>query len=122
MIYETVTEWQKCRDILLPAIERTNGTHTEDDVLAGLIKGELKLWRGERSAVVTEFVLYPRLKALGFFLIGGDLEELLNDLEPKICAYALKNGCSRVQGGGRKGWERVLDYKFDGVFMHKDLP
>jgi hypothetical protein len=122
MIYDLFKDWDGCRHIMLPAIERTNGTHTEDDVLIGLMKGQLKLWRSQNSAVVTEFIEYPRMKVLGFFLIGGDLDELLNELEPTICAFAAANGCKRVQGGGRKGWERVLNYEYGGTHMYKDLP
>ena len=34
MIYETVKDWEQCRDAMLPAIAETRGTHTEDDIIA----------------------------------------------------------------------------------------
>ena len=50
MIFETVQEWSQCREALLPAIDMTGGTHTEDDVLGAIITGSMKLWRKGRSS------------------------------------------------------------------------
>lgn len=118
------------REFLLPAIERTNGTHTEDDVLSGLITGQFKLWPLERSAGITEFVIYqdmlrgvPRMKVLNVFLAGGDLAEIVA-YTPVLESFGIKNGCSRMTFGGRPGWEPVMSehgYKRGGVFLYKDL-
>ncbi len=122
MIYETVMEWSLCRDALLPAIELTHGTHTEDDILAGLCTGQYKLWRHGSSGVVTDISLFPRMKCLNYFLIGGEMSDI-QALNPQIEAYAKENGCTRVTGlAARKGWERFLaDYTVGGSYMYKDL-
>ena len=113
--------WTKYRQYLLPAIEQTNGTHTEDDILLALLHGRLKIWCGTKSAIVTELVTYPRLKAVNCFLGGGDLAELIL-MEKDIVIYAKSEGCSRVTGGGRFGWKRVLtDYIVSGTYMYKDI-
>ena len=58
--------------------------------------------------MITEIVDYPRLRALNFFLVGGDLSELLEKMEPAIVQWARAQGCTRVAQTGRKGWGRVL--------------
>lgn len=118
MIFET---WIKVRPHLLKAIEETNGTHTEDDVLISLLMGKSKIWTGEKSAIITEIVLYPQIKVVNCWLGGGDLTELL-EMEKQIVAYAKAEGCGRVTGGGRFGWNKVLkDYRISGTYMYKDL-
>ena len=122
MIFEA---WIKCREWLLPAIELTNGTHNEDDVLRELMRGKLTLWPGERSAIVTEFVEYDtgKKKTLHFFLVGGDMDELLA-MEPKIAEWGKSKGCGMMSCAGRKGWEKVLEpngYKLGCVYLYKDL-
>ncbi|TAK98939.1 MAG: hypothetical protein EPO08_17705 [Rhodospirillaceae bacterium] len=90
-------------------------------MLVALLQGRLRLWAGEKSAIVTEIVTFPRLKAVNCFLVGGDLSELFM-IEKKIVEYAKAEGCSRITGGGRFGWTRVLkDYKVVGSFMYKDV-
>lgn len=123
MIWELMEEWGKAREYLLPALEYCGGTHSEDDIICGLIQGQYKLWLWEKSAHLTEFRQYPRMKALNIFLVGGDMEELFAH-EPKICAFALKNGATRITNGGRVGWERALiplGYQKLGIVMAKDI-
>lgn len=116
-----IEDWIRARDWLLPALALNGGTHTEDDIVAGLYVGRYHLWIAERGAIVTEFVTYPRLKALNFFLVGGNLEAVLA-LEPGIVAFARENGCKRVICAGRKGWERVLkDYAPAWLGLRKDI-
>lgn len=120
MIFE---HWIKAREYLIPAIEQTKGTHNEDDIIRGLILGKYKLWLGDRSAIVTEFVEYDsgKMKTLHWFLVGGDMAELL-EIKPKIEEWAKSQGCKRVSCAGRKGWEKVLtDYEFGAVYLYKDL-
>lgn len=122
MIWELIQEWALVRDALLPAIEMTKGTHNEDDVLAGLITGQFKLWRNGRSGCVTDFTQFPRLKAINVFLSGGDLEEIL-PLQIEIENYGRKNGCQRATLlAARDGWVKTIDggQKL-GIAMYKDL-
>jgi hypothetical protein len=119
-VFET---WSRAREHLLDAIEQTNGTHNEDDVLLMLLNGThgSKLWLFEKSALITEFINFPRLKALNVWLVGGDLDEL-RTVEPQLIEYAKQNQCIRISGGGRFGWSRVRsDWKKAGVYMYKDL-
>ena len=75
--------------------------------------------------MVTEIVEYPRLKALNFFLVGGDLTELLERMEPVIVGGAKDMGCTRVAQTGRREWGRVLEplgYQTTLSVMLKELP
>lgn len=123
MIFEIVQEWGHCREAMLKAIERCDGTHTEDDVLAMLLQGRLKLLREGRSGVVVEVVEYPRLKALHCFLGAGNMDEILR-IEERLPALARSLGCSRVTLCGRHGWAKVLPNRgWEAVttFMQKEV-
>jgi hypothetical protein len=125
VIYETVQEWAHCRDAMLEAIAQTNGTHTEDDILAGVMAGRFKLWRRGASGLITEFSAFPQMKQLNAFITGGSLHELLPLQEP-VQNYAAANGCGRMTAmvtHGEKGWERALGdgTKRAGVAVYKDL-
>jgi hypothetical protein len=55
---------------------------------------------------------------------GGDLGELLDALEPAMCAFARAQACTLMMGTGRKGWERVTrtrGYRFGFITMAKNL-
>lgn len=114
-------QWEFAKPLLVPAIEETKGTHTIDDVCLMVGSGHFKLWTGEHSACVTEFVQMPRMKLLSVFAAGGDLDELRN-MENDIIAFAKQSGCKRILGAGRPGWSRVpSDWVRGGVYMHKDI-
>lgn len=118
------SDWLRCRPWIEAALEHTHGTHTIADIEDGIASGAYQFWCTENSTAITEIIEFPRLKALNFFLLGGDLSELLDILEPHICDFAKFMGCTRVMGTGRKGWERVLadrDYRFGGTTMFKIL-
>lgn len=122
MIFEIVQDWAQCREAMLPAIAETKGTHTEDDILAGLIAGTYRLWRRNASGVVTDFAAYPRMKVINIFLAGGSLKDVLS-LQAEIENYGRKIGCQRATGlAVREGWQKVVaGGRKLGVCMYKDL-
>ena len=122
MIWKIVEEWARCREALLPAIAQTEGTHTEDDVLIALFTEKMKLWRRNRSGLVTEFCQFPRLKAINVFIAGGDLEDIM-PLQVEIENFGRKNGCQRATLlAVRDGWRRVVaGGRAAGTYMYKDL-
>jgi hypothetical protein len=100
--------WRRCRPFIEAALVHAGGGHGIGDVQALIERGQAHFWPGERCAVVTEFWTSPRLKALNFWLLGGDLKELLR-MRPAIEAWAAGQGCARAMGGGvHPGWARVL--------------
>lgn len=89
------------------ALEYSAGTHTIEDVAQGVSENRFQFWPGIESAVITEIIVYPRLKNLHFFLAGGDLDEL-RQMRPYIEAWGKSMGCTRVTLAGRKGWARTF--------------
>ena len=89
------------------ALEYSAGTHTLQDVAQGVEENRFQVWPGVKSVVITEIIVYPRLKNLHFFLAGGDLDELKR-MRSHIEAWGKQIGCTRVTLAGRKGWARTL--------------
>lgn len=120
---DTVREWLLCREALLKTLALVKRTHLEDDVVAALIAGNMKLWRNGESGVVTEICVFPRSKVLNVFLVGGKLEEL-KPLRPLMHRYATQSGCSGWSAlACHKGWIPFLgdDAKSEGTFIYGDL-
>ena len=90
------------------ALREAGGTHELMDVVNAIDSRAMQLWLGERSTVVTQLVKYPRLQAVELFAAGGDLDELVAFV-PQISAAARAAGATRLQMGGRRGWERVAE-------------
>lgn len=105
---EDRSQWIRCRHWIEAALPYARGTHTIEDIEAGIESGQFVFWAGRRSAIITEILHYPRKRVLHYFLIGGDLRELVEFMEPRITAWAKENGCSAVSGAGRAGFERVF--------------
>lgn len=89
------------------ALHYTGGTHTVDDVLEQVERGELQLWRGDASVIVTQILTYPRRKELCFFLAAGNMAEMKR-LAPIIESWGREHGCARAVFAGRPGWARTF--------------
>jgi hypothetical protein len=100
-------EWTRCAPWIEAALEYSRGTHLIEDVRAMVEAGRAHFHPFARCAVVTEFLVYPRLKALHFWLCGGSLEALV-EVEPRIAAWGVLQGCTRFTTAGREGWRRAL--------------
>lgn len=122
MIFDIIQEWARCREAMLAAIAETKGTHTEDDILTGLVAGSYKLWRKGASGIVTDFSIYPRMKVINVFLAGGSLADILA-LQTEIENYGRKMGCHRATFlAVRDGWQRTVSgIQKLGLCLYKDL-
>ena len=89
------------------ALEYSGGTHNFDDVAEMVEQNRLQLWPAKDSVVLTEIVVYPRLKNLHYFLAGGDLDEL-SRMRPLIESWGKSIGCTRVTLAGRRGWSETF--------------
>lgn len=117
-------QWARCGPWIAAALEHAGGTHTLDDVRAGVEAGAFQFWPGERCAAVTELVVYPRAKAARIFLAGGELDDVLGPMEDAIAAWAKAEGCDRLEFGGRRGWARAAQVKGYGMWsvcMSKEI-
>ena len=97
----------RARQYIEDALKYSEGTHTFNDIAAGVLTNRYQLWPNKNSAVVTEIVVYPQLKDLHYFLAGGNLDEL-KQMRPVIESGGKSVGCSRVSLAGRPGWEKTF--------------
>jgi hypothetical protein len=114
----------KCRAYIEAALEYSQGTHTFGDIASGLLNGRYQLWRSNNAAVVTEIIVYPRMKDLHYFLAGGDLDEI-KTMRSHIEAWGIQQGCGRASLAGRKGWAKTFlkdeGYEPAWFILKKDL-
>jgi len=117
--------WAAAAVLLAPALA-VSGTHEPDDVAAAVAVGDMQLWLADGLAIVTEIAVYPQLKALNFCFVGGEalrrqqkasdadtpLSPAGETLLSAVSSFARRHGCRRLNGGGRAGWGRALE--FDG--------
>lgn len=118
-----VDELIRCKPWLEAALELSGGTHTLDDVVQAIIKGEMQFWPAPKGCAVTEIVNYPRKKVLHIFLAGGEMEQII-DMDDSAVEFAKMNGCTGMSIAGRKGWKRVLkDKGYEETFtvLGKDI-
>ena len=106
------------------ALEYSGGTHNFDDVAEMVEQNRLQLWPAKDSVVLTEIIVYPRLKNLHYFLAGGDLDEL-SRMRPLIESWGKSIGCTRVTLAGRRGWSETFlkdeGYRPKWAVLAKDL-
>jgi hypothetical protein len=99
---ETYRKWIEA------ALERSGGTHTFEDIAAGIASGHMQLWPAAMACAVTQIVVYPRKKVLHVFLAAGDLEQITNAIAD-VEAWGRAQGCASLTMNGRFGWQRVLN-------------
>lgn len=120
-------EWARCRK-WIEAAAATSDFYTLEYVEEGISSGRMTFWPGEHGAVVTEFLEYPKGKALNVFAGGGDdtkaLREFLYVFDPRLVQWAKVFGCRWITVTGREGWARVgkpLGYKPAWNVISKEL-
>ena len=98
---------ERLRHHVEAALEYSGGTHHFADVREMVEQNKLQLWPAVNSVVLTEIIVYPRLKNLHYFLAGGDLDEL-SRMRPMIESWGQSIGCTRVSLAGRRGWAKTF--------------
>jgi hypothetical protein len=112
-----VAEWERCRPWLEAALEHDGGHYGIDDVWDAILAGRATFWPGKRSAVVSQFWYFPKAKVCNHWLAGGDMDELLNEMQPVIDDWARKAGCAEMTIAGRPGWVRAMKpHGFELIF------
>ena len=114
-------EWERCKPYIAKAVKHQD-SYTIDDIEDKIRGGTFHLWPGKKSAYITEFAIFPQLKAMNVLFCGGDYKEL-EEMLPHIEEFAKKAGIQRLYGGGRKGWIRKLKHLgFETEYLiRKDL-
>jgi len=102
---------QRCKKWIVDALEYAHNSHTFDEVIEIVKRGDAQFWAFSDSAIITEIISYPQRRTLRFWLAGGNLKRLL-DVEPNIRKWSILYNCKAVEIIGRKGWGKVLkNYK-----------
>lgn len=108
LVPEDKGEWLRCRPWIEAAVEHCRETHTIEDIEHGIEDGTYRFFSMPNCAAVVRIIQYPRKKCLNYFLVGGDLNELMTKMEPHLTAWAKTQGCTVATLVGRAGWLRKL--------------
>lgn len=107
--------WPQAKELLNMAVVATNGVYDLDSVYSGLLSGEYVLWlvldeTTPVAALTTRICDYPRRRGLALDWIGGKrMAEWLPMVHDVMSQYARENGCTHLEGYGRKAWGRWLN-------------
>lgn len=106
--------WPQAKELLNMAVVATNGVYDLDSVHRGLLSGEYVLWlvmddATPIAALTTRICEYPQCRGLALDWIGGKrMAEWLPMAQDVMSNYARENGCTHLEGYGRKAWGRWL--------------
>lgn len=104
-------ELKRCKKYLLPVFKKFD-TYNWDDVVENVRQGRWYLLTLPNSALLIEFLEYPRKRVLYVLAAGGKLDEILKT-ENDVISIAKAKGCSSIEIRGRLGFEKVAK-KYDG--------
>lgn len=122
--------WSDVEPMLQKAVDVSGGRYTTIGILNSLLRKELGLWVVLEDDVpiavlTTRICEYPRRRALAIDWIGGArMREWLPLAQETFLRYARDNGCTELQGYGRRAWERWLrtyGWKPDYIAYKVDL-
>lgn len=112
------------KDLVESALVYTEGSHTFEDIAAGIDLGQFKLLVAPNSLMLLEVIEYPQRKDLHVFLAAGKLEEL-EKMTPAVEEFGRRLGCKFITLSGRRGWERTYlrgrGWKQTSIVMSKEL-
>lgn len=93
------------RRLLDAALAYSGGSHTVEDVLAGVRDGTMQLWHRPNALIVTEVITHPRQQIVHIFLAAGKMDAI-EALADEIEGWARAVGCTKARLVGRRGWTR----------------
>ena len=107
--------WPDVEALLAPAIRTAGDKFSAADVKQSVEAGTFVLWLvtdGTKpvAAITTRIIEYPGCRAMALDWIGGRrMKEWLPIVQHTIERFAKDNGCSHLEGYGRKAWGRWLE-------------
>jgi hypothetical protein len=114
-------------DVLLHRLERAlaygGNTHTVNDVLDAVARGDAQMIGDAKGLLVTELQHYPQMAAIRIWLASGELRACL-DLLPQVERFAREVGARRLDVVGRMGWARALatrGWAAKGLWLSKEI-
>ena len=95
------------------ALKYTGGTHSLEDLQEAAEAGEIQIWPGVESIMLTKLVDSPQKKELVFFLAAGQMAEV-ERLYHVVLDWGKKQGCERAVFVGRAGWSKSFLTRSEG--------
>lgn len=105
--------WPLVAPMLDKALPKQPLLCTIEDLHENLAREESTLWvaaRGKEiiAAFVTYMVVYPRARSIKAWLMAGsDMREWAQPFFDTMMKHAKKNGCTILEGCGRRGWSKI---------------
>lgn len=128
MVSDSGQQWRPLDNLALvrshiqPALD-AGSTHTFEDVILSVLKGDMQLWHTPKGSAVTEVINAPRKRIMHWFLAGGEMDQVLR-FQDSIRIYARAIGCTEMTLSGRPGWVKVLrrhGWTQKGVLMGAEI-
>ena len=94
-------------EVLEDALHYAGSTHTVEDVLDEVERGDAQIWTSDDAVIVSEIYDYPEATVLHYWLAGGELQGVI-ELGRKVLAWGAEQGCTRASLNGRRGWAKAL--------------
>ena len=102
-------KWQKelerCKKYLAPVFDKFD-TYNWVDVVENVRQGRWYLLTLPNSALLIEFLEYPRKRVLYVLAAGGKLEEIIKS-ESDVISIAKAKDCDSIEVRGRLGFEKI---------------
>lgn len=106
--------WPDVVRVLGKSVATSRGKYDLSDVYNGILDDDYVLWvildQDEVvAAITTRIAGYPGQQGMALDWIGGTrMTEWLPMVQRVMSKYARDNGCTHLEGFGRKAWGRVL--------------
>ena len=98
-------ELERCKKYLLPVFDKFD-TYNWEDVVENVRQGRWYLLALPNSALLIEFLEYPRKRILYVLAAGGKLEEIIK-AESDVISIGKSKECDSIEIRGRLGFEKV---------------
>jgi len=99
------SELKRCKKYLLPVFKKFD-TYNWSDVVENVKQGRWYLLTLPNSALLIEFLEYPRKRVLYVLAAGGNLEEIIKS-ESDVISIAKAKDCNSIEVRGRLGFEKI---------------
>jgi hypothetical protein len=105
MLPKWESELKRCKRYLAPVFRKFD-TYNWEDVVENVRQGRWYLLSLPNSALLIEFLEYPRKRVLYVLAAGGKLEEIIKS-ESDVISIAKAKKCSSIEVRGRLGFEKI---------------
>lgn len=120
-------EFARCRP-WLDIWAQKDGRYTVEFIEAEIQRERMQFWPLRNACALTRVILGPVCKTLTIFAVAGErgeaLDEVLQELGPRLDEFAKANACKWIKAEARPGWQKPcepLGYKVRAVVLMKEV-